>query len=94
LCAEPFIFIPNVFSPNGDGLYDAIGVQSSLPLEGMWMIRDRMGNEVFKTTMLSEEWRGNYKEKAAESGVYHYYLKVNCPDGKVWEKEGNITLIR
>jgi hypothetical protein len=53
-----------------------------------------MGNEIFKTTVLSEEWRGNYKGKAAESGVYHYYLKVNCPDGKIWEKEGNITLMK
>lgn len=94
LCGEPFVFVPNVFSPNGDGLHDAIGIQSSEPLEGVWMIRDRMGNEVFKTTVLSEEWRGNYKGKAAESGVYHYYLKVNCPDGKVWEKEGNISLMK
>jgi gliding motility-associated-like protein len=94
LCGEPFVFVPNVFSPNGDGLHDAIGIQSSLHLDGLWMIRDRMGNEVFRTTSLNDNWNGTYKGLMAEPGVYHYYLKVNCPNGEVWEKEGNITLMR
>lgn len=94
ICADPFIYVPNVFSPNNDGLHDAIGIQSTLPVEVFWMIRDRMGNEVFKTNALEESWNGTYRGVNAEPGVYHYYLKVSCPNGEVWEKEGNITLMR
>ncbi len=94
LCKEPFLFVPNVFSPNGDGLHDDIGVQSSLSMTGNWMIRDRWGKEVFKTNQLDARWDGNFQGKPAEPGVYHYYLMVQCLNGEVWEKEGNITLIR
>jgi gliding motility-associated-like protein len=94
MCADPFIYVPNVFSPNNDGLHDAIGIQCAFPIEVFWMIRDRMGNEVFKTNVLEDSWNGTYKGVNAEPGVYHYYLKANCPNGEVWEKEGNITLMR
>ncbi len=94
LCEEPFVFVPNVFSPNGDGLHDVIGIQSSFSLDGLWMIRDRMGNEIFRTTSLDDLWNGSYKGEAAETGVYHFYLRVNCPNGEIWEKEGNITLMK
>ncbi len=94
LCEEPFVFVPNVFSPNGDGLHDVIGIQSSFSLDGLWMIRDRMGNEIFRTSSLDDVWNGSYKGEVAETGVYHFYLRVNCPNGEVWEKEGNITLMK
>ena len=94
LCGEPFVFVPNVFSPNGDGLHDDIGIQCSISLDGLWMVRDRMGNEVFRTTSLDDVWDGSYKGKSAEPGVYHFYLRVNCPNGEVWEKEGNLTLMK
>jgi hypothetical protein len=39
-------------------------------------------------------WDGNYKGKPADVGVFGYYVKVKCNNGKETFKKGNITLIR
>lgn len=94
ICREPYIFIPNSFSPNGDNLNDILFVRSAM-VEGMeFLVYDRWGEKVFESTDPAQGWNGSFRGRLCDPGVFVYYLKVRCFDGQVFEKKGNVTLIR
>ncbi|MHC1707832.1 MAG: gliding motility-associated C-terminal domain-containing protein [Bacteroidales bacterium] len=94
ICREPYIYIPNAFTPNGDNKNDVILVQGNFIEELQIAIYDRWGNRVFETTDPKTSWDGNYNGNACEPGVYVYYLEVGCYNKERFRKKGNITLIR
>jgi gliding motility-associated-like protein len=55
---------------------------------------DRWGELVFSSNDPKIGWDGTYKGKAADPGVFVYYLKVVCYNKEEFFKKGNITLIR
>jgi gliding motility-associated-like protein len=94
ICGEPFIFIPNAFSPNGDNENDVLFVRGQL-IEGMlFRIFDRWGEMVFESTDRTIGWDGTFRGKQLDPDVYDYYLKAVCVDGAESIIKGNITLMR
>lgn len=72
------LFIPNVFTPNGDGSNDVFFIRN-LPTEpavSQLVISNRWGKEVFT----SENYQNNWDGTGAADGLYFYRLKVQ--DGK------------
>ena len=92
ICPEPFI--PNAFSPNGDGTNDKLGVISNCLQSFTFSIYNRFGEQVFITKDISEKWDGTFKEQYAELGVYYYYLTGKMITGQEIKKKGDISLIR
>lgn len=95
------IFIPNVFSPNGDGLNDTFTVFSGEDVREILSFRvfDRWGGLVYETADLNANefqngWDGTRKGKLAGPGAYVYQLKVTFQDGKERDIAGTVTLIR
>lgn len=88
------LFIPNAFSPNGDGINDEfkIGNYGYQKLEE-FRIFNRWGQEVFYTTDPGKGWGGNYNSKQADMGTYHYYIRLLNPKGAVQTLKGSLTLI-
>jgi gliding motility-associated-like protein len=96
----PIIYVPNAFSPNGDGVNDftmLIGVAvASVEL----MIYNRWGELVYQSTdigMLNNTtvgWDGKQNGEDAEIGTYVYVLKAIGEDGSELQQQGNITLVR
>lgn len=94
ICGEPFIYIPNAFTPNGDQENDVLFVRGPL-IEGMiFRIFDRWGEMVFETEDRLIGWDGTFRGKALDPDVYDYYLKAVCVDGQESIIKGNITLMR
>ncbi len=93
-CDMPFIFIPNGFTPNGDGMNDVLYVRSDILDECYFVIYDRWGEKVFETYDQNIGWDGTYKQKDCQRGTYDYYFKGKCKDGDEQELKGNVTLIR
>lgn len=93
-CEEPYIFVPNSFSPNGDGQNDVLYVMGPILERIDFKIFDRWGELVFETISRSEGWDGTYKGRPLEPDVYDYYLKVDCMGGLTNILKGNITLMR
>lgn len=93
-CDMPFIFIPNSFTPNGDGINDVLYVRSDVLDECYFVIYDRWGEKVFETYDQNIGWDGTYKQKDCQRGTYDYYFKGKCKDGDEQELKGNVTLIR
>jgi gliding motility-associated-like protein len=93
-CTPCDVFLPNAFSPNGDGINDRLRIlgndYSSLEL----IIYDYRGQEVFRTTDNQKYWDGTLKGNKLDMGVYVYTLKVKCIDGSLIQNTGNITLLR
>lgn len=85
-----YIFIPNSFTPNGDGLNDEfiIGANNNcqfLQLE----IFNRWGEMIYKTAGYQVKWNGNMYLSQDPTGVYVYLLK-----GLNFEKIGHLSVLR
>jgi len=83
-------FIPNAFSPNGDGENDLFRVRGEGVTNYNIRIYDRWGNRVFDSKDINEIWDGSANNK----GVYVYYLKATLLDGSQAVLTGNITLAK
>jgi gliding motility-associated-like protein len=98
-CESP-LYIPNIFSPNGDGNNDIFRVRG----EGIselktFIVYNRWGQEVFSchtSAPLSAEcsWDGTYRSEPAPQAVYTYYVEAVLLDGLTVTKKGNVTLVR
>jgi gliding motility-associated-like protein len=91
-CGE--IFVPNAFSPNGDGQNDTLfmygGCLEFVTLE----IYSRWGEMVFSTRDATRGWDGRWRDQACEPGVFTYVLTGQRLDGTAISRRGNITIIR
>jgi len=89
--------VPNVFTPNGDGVNDYFILHTSNLSEIECTIIDRWGAEMYKVTTDKGniQWDGKTKGgKDAPAGSYYYIIKAKGSDGKEYEKKGFITLLR
>ena len=87
------VFIPNSFSPNGDGKNDVFKIYSNL-VAGMEMkIFNQWGELVFSTSSLSDGWNGTYKGKAQPAGVYIFAIRVKLTDGTEAVRKGAVNLL-
>ncbi len=88
-------FVPTAFTPNNDGLNDKIfPIMGCDPLEYKFLIVNRFGEVVFRSTDPNGKWNGNYKGISADVGTYYYLLEVKSITGKTYKAKGDIILIR
>lgn len=85
--------IPNVFSPNDDGINDVWKVGYRSLLEFKCWIFDRYGNQIYYFNDPDGGWDGKYKGKTVKPGVYYYVLEAKGSDGKKYKKGGDINII-
>jgi len=89
------VFIPNAFSPNGDGLNDVFHVTArKLITVQEFIIMNRWGNMVFSTRDINTGWNGKYKGVDQDPGVYYYLIRVAYPNGRTQLLKGDLTLLR
>ena len=98
---EPEIYIPNVISPDGDGLNDFFNVfgNESVDYVQTMIIYNRWGNKIFETSDLeinttSDGWNGRYDQVDESSQVFSYLVEVRDVYGQVIERAGTIQVIR
>jgi gliding motility-associated-like protein len=94
-------FIPNVFSPDGNGINDSFKFFSSLSVAEVFSfsVFDRWGNLVFhEEDVIFDEnyigWDGTFYGNKAEIGVYTYFLDVLFIDGIRKKLIGSVTLLK
>ncbi|MDR1667274.1 MAG: gliding motility-associated C-terminal domain-containing protein [Bacteroidales bacterium] len=96
LLPESDIFIPDAFTPNGDGLNDIYRPHFSYePQEYAMTIIDRNGSKVFESRSPSAGWNGRLKNnRPAGEGAYGYYIRYQTAKGMIFEKRGMLLLIK
>lgn len=87
-------YVPNAFSPNGDGNNDVLEVYGTGLAKVDLTIFNRWGEKVFDSNNQWQGWDGNYRGVESPAGVYTYYVEATYLNGKVKEKKGTITIIR
>ncbi len=92
---EEKIFIPNAFTPNGDGANDSFRVffGDGITAIGSIKIFNRWGDLVFDQSG-DVAWDGKFRGKAAQMGVYVYLVRVQLSDGTERSFSGDVTLLR
>jgi gliding motility-associated-like protein len=100
ICDEGNYFVPNTFSPNGDGVNDYFYPRG----KGLYNIQsmtifNRWGQLVFQRKNFpanseSMGWDGTINGKAAPVDAYVYIVEVICNNAQVIALHGNVTLIR
>ncbi len=99
LCKNANVFVPNTFTPNGDGNNDVFYPRGQ-GLERVKMLRvfNRWGEVVFEKKEFpvndaSAGWNGTYRSHKAKADVYVYQLEVFCENGDVISIKGNVALV-
>ena len=90
--AQPFI--PNSFSPNGDGNNDVFEIYGENIKTVNLRIFNRWGELVYESTNQFKGWDGYYKGNLQYPGVYTYEAEITFLDDTRIEKQGSVTLIR
>jgi gliding motility-associated-like protein len=86
--------IPNIFTPNNDGINDFFHVHSILvDAFKKLVIFNRWGQLVYSSNDINGSWDGTFKGEPLENDVYTFILEGIC-DGADFVESGNITLIR
>ena len=96
------VFVPNVFSPNNDGINDILTIFAyggQLKEINSFAIYDRWGNEVFHATHFQPNdfqvgWDGKYRGEPMDPAVFGWFAEVVFIDGTVSLFKGDITLVR
>ncbi len=93
-CTNENIYIPNAFTPNGDGINDKFYVRSTILKTMHLEIYDRWGHKVFETDTLTDGWDGTYKGQPVTVDAYGYFFKGECQQGEKISLKGNLTVLR
>lgn len=89
-----FMYIPNAFTPNGDGNNDIFLVYGQDIQKASVKIFNRWGELVFESLNQFQGWDGMYKGVLAPSGLYTYVVQATRLDNTKEERNGSIMLIR
>lgn len=101
-CAEEIkIFVPNAFSPNGDGLNDEFVVYKSKTTNARinkYQIFNRWGELIFESRDFdfhsnNNWWNGEFKGKKVKSGVYIYSIEINFHNYGIKKRKGRVLII-
>ena len=88
------LFVPNVFTPNGDGINDYWEI-GHFGLERIdLLIFSRWGMVIYEASNPDFRWDGTYKDVPVPEGVYVYLLKATGKNGRQYQRKGTITVLR
>lgn len=87
------LYVPNAFTPNGDGINETFNAQGQSITSFNMKIFNRWGEMIFETDDLQRGWDGTYKGVMSQQDVYIYKIKARGEIAGLVEQEGTVTLI-
>jgi gliding motility-associated-like protein len=100
LCNSSQLYIPNTFTPNGDGLNDFFFPRGKgLDVVNSFRVYSRWGELLFERNAMNVNdeyagWNGTYKSQKLAPDVYVYIIEASCDNGDQIQWKGDVTLIR
>ncbi|MCB0521149.1 MAG: gliding motility-associated C-terminal domain-containing protein [Lewinellaceae bacterium] len=95
------VYIPNAFSPNGDGINDVFMIYAGGNVKGVreFLLFDRWGEKIFEDYDFlpndpAHGWNGVFKEKPMDPAVFVYKAEIEYVDGEVEVFYGDASLVR
>lgn len=91
---EPNIFIPSAFTPNHDNLNDKYTI-TAFGFERLdVLIFNSWGQKVYDSNGQNAEWDGTFNGNIVDEGVYICVVKVETPNGRTYDFENTVTIIK
>ena len=90
------IYVPNAFTPNGDGVNDSFFANGLGFVNYEMWIMDRWGKQIFYSQEAKHHWDGSYfgGERICQNDVYEYIINVKDYKGKSHKVIGHVSLVR
>ncbi len=86
------MYIPNAFTPNGDGINDQFGIKGEGVQDYEILVYDRWGEVIFESDSPLKQWDGSYKGQPVQQGTYVYQVFTQGTGKR--SRTGSVTLIR
>ena len=91
----PAFYIPNAFTPNGDGINDVFkAIAPGIRQTYYFQVFNRFGQLIFNSQNATKGWDGTYNGVAQPTAVYVWIIKGIDISGKTVQLKGTVTLIR
>lgn len=94
IAGDEEIYIPNAFTPNGDGINDFFRVYGNQIRETEMLIFNQWGEKIYEAKNTINGWNGRHKGKLQPSGVYIYVVRITLNNREVLNRKGSINLLR
>jgi len=91
---KPSLYIPNLFSPNDDGVNDFFKIEGGGFKQVDLKIFNRWGEKVFETDNANIGWDGYAGGEKAQPGIYVYHLTILYEVLNTTQHTGSIILVR
>lgn len=88
------LFVPNSFTPNGDGLNEIFQPKGKGFSQFNMQIFDRWGQKIYESGEFAGGWDGSFQGQECKQDVYVWKITVAYPQGKVKHYTGHVTLNR
>jgi len=88
------IDVPNVFTPNGDGMNDEFKVSYESIAQYQILVYSSWAGKVYSSTDPAAGWDGRVGGRLAPPGVYYYLINAVGTDGRKIKLKGSVTLLR
>lgn len=94
--AASAIYVPNVFTPNGDGQNDLLLPTTVATIKALRFFRvfNRWGKMLFETTQKDKGWDGRYNGQLQPLDTYTWVIEGVDENGTIIKKQGSVTLLR
>ncbi len=96
IVVDPYfqLIIPNIFTPNNDGVNDVFKVESIGAFSVYTELFNRWGTKLFEWNGPNGSWDGTYSGEAVTAGTYFYLIKARGLNAKEYTFKGHFMLMR
>ncbi len=91
---ELMLYMPNSFTPNGDGVNDVFRIDGVNIIDFEISIFNRWGEKMFDSSDINDSWDGKKNSKFVQEGIYSFQIQVLGKDGIFSKKSGTVKLLR
>lgn len=91
---DAIVYIPNAFSPDGDGINDSFGPVGKVRDEYQMQIYNRYGELIFRSTSMNNKWDGYYKGRLQPQTTFVYFITYKDLQNRLQQRKGTLLLIR
>jgi len=90
----PTLYIPNTYTPNGDGTNEGFKVYGTHIGEFEMMIFNRWGELIFESNNIETGWNGTYMGQSVQNGLYVYKVVARGTDKTRLDRTGHVNVVR
>jgi gliding motility-associated-like protein len=91
---KPWIYVPNAFTPDGNGLNDNFEVQSEYITQFEILILNRWGEIIYRSNDVNFKWDGTYLGDPVPGGVYVYKIFARDYYDVAIPLKGDVTVLK